>query len=61
MRGDGLMKEIMEGKVVGKRGPGRKRIRIIDDLLEKERYGDLKRRAENQQEWRIWLPETCRR
>jgi len=46
--------------MVGKRGPGRKRIGMIDDLLEKERYGDLKRRAENRQEWRIWLPGTCR-
>ena len=26
MRGDGLMKEVMEGKMVRKRGPGRKRI-----------------------------------
>jgi len=60
MRGDGLMKEVMEGKMVGKRGPGRKRVGMIDDLLEKERYGDLKRRAENRQEWRIWLPGTCR-
>ena len=24
---------------------------IIDDLLEKERHGDLKRRAEDRQEW----------
>ena len=39
MRGDGLMKEVMEGKIEGKRGPGRKRIGMIDDLLEKERYG----------------------
>ena len=60
MRGDGLMKEVMEGKMVGKREPDRKRIGMIDDLLEKERYGDLKRRAENRQEWRIWLPGTYR-
>ncbi len=36
--------------MVGKRGPGRKRIGMIDDLLERERYGYSKRRAENQQE-----------
>ncbi len=40
MRGDGLMKEVMEGKMEGKRGPGRKRIGMIDDLLEKVPYGD---------------------
>jgi hypothetical protein len=51
MRGeDGLMKEVMEGKMVGKRGPGRKHIGMIDDLFERKRYGDLKRRAENRQE-----------
>ena len=60
MRGDGLMKEVLEGKMEGKRGRGRKRIGMIDDLLEKKRYGDLKRRGENRQEWRIWLPGTCR-
>ena len=26
MRGEGLMKEVMEGKIEGKRGQGRKRI-----------------------------------
>jgi hypothetical protein len=40
MRGDGLMKEVMEGKMEGKRGPGRKRIGMIDDLLEKVPYGE---------------------
>ena len=60
MRRDGLMKEVIEEQMMGKRGPCRKRIGTIDDLLEKERYGDLKKRAENRQEWRIWLPGACR-
>jgi hypothetical protein len=60
MRGDRLMKEIMEGKVMRKGAPDRKRIGTIDDFLERERYGDIKRRAKNRQEWRIWLPGTCR-
>ena len=33
MRGDGLMKEVMEGKMEGKRGRGRKRIGMIDELM----------------------------
>ena len=57
MRGDGLMKEVMEGKMEGKREPGRKR--MIDDLLDKERYEVLKRRAENRQGWKVWLSGTC--
>ena len=42
----------------GNRGPGTKCIGTIDDLLKKERYGDLKRRAENRQDLRVWWPET---
>ncbi len=41
------MKEVIEGQMAGKRRPGRKRIGMIDNLLGRERYGDLKRRAEN--------------
>ena len=49
MRGDGLMKEVVEGKMEGKRGRGRKRIGMIDELMENIQYGDLKRRAEDRQ------------
>ena len=35
-------------------------IDMIDYFLEKERYGALKRRAEDRQGWRVWLPATCR-
>ena len=59
MRGDGLI-EVLEGKMKGKRGRGRKRIGMIDELMINERYGDLKRRAEDRQGWRVWLPGTCR-
>jgi len=60
MRGDGLMKEVMEVKMEGKRGRGRKRIGMIDELMINDQYGDLKRRAEDRQGWRVWLPGTCR-
>ena len=60
MRGDGLMKEVMKGKIEGKRGRGRKRIGVIDELVDNEQYGDLKRRAEDRQGWGVWLPGTCR-
>ena len=33
---------------------------MIDNLLEKKQHGDLKRRAEKRQAWRVWLPGTCR-
>ena len=60
MRGDELLKEVTDGKMVAKRGQRRKRTGMIDDFLEKEQYGNLKRRVENWQGWRIWLPGTCR-
>ncbi len=54
------MKEVLNGRMEGKNGRrGRKRIDMIDDRLEKERYGDLKRMAEGRQEWRVWLRGTC--
>ena len=60
MRGDGLIKEVMEGKMEGKRGRGRKRTGMIDEFMDNKQYGDLKRGAEDRQGWRIWLPGTCR-
>ena len=44
----------------GGREPGRKRIGMLDDRLEYELYGDVKRMAKDLQEWRVWLPGTCR-
>ena len=60
MRGDGLKKEVMEGKIEGKRGRGRKWIGMIDELMKNKQYGDLKRKVEDRQGWRVWLPGTCR-
>ena len=60
MRGYGLMKKVMKWKMEGKRGRGRKRIGMIDESMENEQYGDLKRRADVGQGWRVWLPGTCR-
>ena len=47
MRGDGLMKEVIEEKMEGKRRQARSIIIIglIDDLLEKEWYADMKNRV----------------
>ena len=41
----------------GKRPGGRPRIGMIDDVLD-EIYGDMKRKAENLGNWRIWKPRT---
>jgi hypothetical protein len=60
LRGEGLLKYVMEGRMEGKRPRGRRRIGMIDDLKEGS-YEEMKRRAEDRVGWRIWTPRTCRR
>lgn len=59
LRGEGLVREVIEGRMEGKRSRGRPRTGMLDDLIVKS-YGDTKRRAENRNEWRSWVPWTCR-
>ena len=59
LRGDGLMKEVIEGRMLGKRTRGRKRIGMLEELLQKEPYGAMKRRAEDRLKWKSWNPRTC--
>jgi len=59
LRSDGLLKEVMEGKMVGKRPRGRPRTGMLEELKEGS-YGDMKRRAEDRSSWRFWVPRTCR-
>ena len=44
LRGDGLMLEVMEARMTGKRSRGRMRIGMLDEMIE-ESYVDLKRKA----------------
>src|SRR6476469_4339452 len=55
--GDGLMKLVLEGRMEGKRPRGRPIMGVIDDVLN-ETYGDMKRKDENRENWRIWKPRT---
>lgn len=58
LRGDGLLKDVIEGRMEGKRPRGRRRIGMIDDLKEGS-YKEMKRRAEDRVSWRSWTPRTC--
>ena len=60
LRGDGLLKEVIEGKMEGRRPRGRPRIGMLDELKEGS-YTDMKRRAEDRLKWRCWVPRTCRK
>jgi len=52
LRHDGLLHDVLEGRTLGKRTKGRRRIQLIDDLLEKKNYTDLKKAAEDRSVWR---------
>src|SRR6476619_4953810 len=58
VRGDGLMKLVLEGRMEEKRPMGRPRMGMIDDVLD-ETYGDMKRKAENRENWRLWKTRIC--
>ena len=47
LRGNGLLKDIMEGKFEGRRPRGRKRKSMLDDLKEGRTYQEMKRVAMN--------------
>src|SRR6476661_3044917 len=53
VRGVDLMKLVLEGRMEGKRPREKPRMGMIDDVLD-ETYGDMKRKAENRENWRIW-------
>ena len=56
LRGDGLLRDVLEGRMLGRRLQGRPRLEMIDELREiymtengkeKESFGSMKRRAED--------------
>ena len=51
LRHEGLLHTILEGRIEGKRGRGRKRQQMIDDIMGKEKYVIMKRTAEDRTRW----------
>jgi len=47
LRHDGMLRDILEGRMLGKSTRGRRRIQLVDDLLESKNYADLKKAAED--------------
>ena len=50
-----MLKLVLEGRMENKRPRGRPRIGMIGDLIEGS-YVNMKRRAEDREERRSWLP-----
>ena len=59
VRGDGLVKEVIERKMDGKRPREMPQIGMLNELLEGS-YQQMKRRAENRSEWRCYVHRICR-
>jgi hypothetical protein len=60
VRGNSLLKLVLEGRMVGKKPRGRPRMGMSDDLKEGS-YTEIKRRAEDRDILRGWMPRTCRK
>ena len=58
LREEELMKEVIEGRLDGKRTSGRPRIGMLEELMDGS-YSEIKRRVDNRPEWRSWVPRTC--
>jgi hypothetical protein len=68
LRGDGLVTDVLEGRMLGSRQQGRPTMEMIEELREalmkgnrKENAssGSMKRRAEDGKGWRVFVPRTC--
>ena len=58
MRHDGLLHEIILGRIRGKPTTGRRRLQMLHDLANDGGFVALKRAAEVREGWR-WMSKTC--
>ena len=59
LREDRLLMEAIEGRMAGSKHGGRPRLGILDDLITLS-YVDMKRKTEDIEGWRSYVPWSCR-
>src|SRR6218665_3841325 len=59
MRGDSLQREIIKGRMEGKRGRGRPGQKLLDWVMSEE-YSKLKEEAQHRETWNHWRSEPAR-
>ena len=52
LKHEGLVMDVIEGRMDGKRPRGRKRMMLLDDVREGREYFSMKRDAEDREFWR---------
>jgi hypothetical protein len=55
MRSEGMLRTVMEGRAEGKRGRGRRRLAMLDDVREGREYHIVKEMALNRHRWRTMV------
>ena len=59
LRGESLVKEVIEGRMEGKRRRGKPLIMMLEDIKVDETYEKIKRLAMDRDCWKKWMPRTC--
>jgi len=57
LRGEGLMKDDLEGRMEGRMPRGSKRIGMLEELKEGS-IMIMKKRADNGEDWKYWVSKT---
>ena len=62
LRGESLLRTVLEGRIPGKKTRGRPRMMLLDWMMDGERkmnYSELKKKSSNRQNWRQWNPKPA--